>query len=88
MLSLLRNSLHEAGSVEFDVKVRPGASRTVAKDMLDNGVYKIDVAAAPEDGKANVELVSFLAKELRVPRMHIELLSGHTSPLKRIRAFL
>jgi uncharacterized protein (TIGR00251 family) len=85
MLSLLRNSLHEAGSVEFDVKVRPGASRTVAKDMLDNGVYKIDVAAAPEDGKANVELVSFLAKEFSVPKANIHIAAGLTSPRKTIR---
>ena len=88
MLALLRNTLHEGGSVEFDVTVRRGAAKTAAKDLLDNGVYKIDVAAVPEDGKANAELVRFLAKELGVPKANVEIVAGQTSPLKRIKVRL
>jgi hypothetical protein len=41
--------------------------------------------AAPEDGKANVELVSFLAKEFSVPKANIHIAAGLTSPRKTIR---
>jgi uncharacterized protein YggU (UPF0235/DUF167 family) len=44
----------------------------------------VRVAAAPEKGKANEELVSWLSDELEVPRRELELLSGQTSRLKRI----
>lgn len=88
MISLLRNSLHESGVVDFEVKVRPGAAATRMKEMLENGVYKFDVAAAPEDGKANAELIRFLAEEFGVAKTNIEILSGQSSPLKRIRVRL
>jgi uncharacterized protein (TIGR00251 family) len=46
---------------------------------------KIRIAAAPVDGAANDELVSFLAKRLGVPRSRVEILSGETSRDKRVR---
>ncbi len=88
MFAILKNTMVESGSVTFDVKVHAGAQRTRAKELLENGVYKVDVAAAPEDGKANAELVSFLAKEFGVAKAHVEILSGHTSPQKRIKISL
>jgi uncharacterized protein YggU (UPF0235/DUF167 family) len=43
------------------------------------------VAAAPENGKANQCLIAFLAKELGVKKNAIEILSGHTNPVKQVR---
>lgn len=50
-----------------------------------NGVWKIDVSAAPEDGAANELLRRFVAAEFGVPAGNVEILSGHTSRLKRLR---
>lgn len=88
MFAILKNTMVESGLVTFDVKVHAGAQATRVKELLDNGVYKLDIAAAPEDGKANAELISFLAKEFGVAKAHVEILSGHTSQQKRIRVSL
>ncbi|HRH93437.1 MAG TPA: DUF167 domain-containing protein [Candidatus Peribacteria bacterium] len=88
MFAILNNTLVESGSVTFEVKVHAGAHKTKAKEMLDNGVYKIDVAAVREDGKANAELVDFLADAFGVAKAHVEILSGHTSGQKRIKISL
>jgi uncharacterized protein (TIGR00251 family) len=68
--------------VIIPVRVRAGARRQkVAGEH--NGALRVDVAAAPEKGKANREVVAVLSDALRVPRTSIELLSGATSPQKR-----
>lgn len=46
---------------------------------------KIKVAAPPEDGKANAELLKFLAKYFKCPKSSLTLLSGDTSRHKRIK---
>jgi uncharacterized protein (TIGR00251 family) len=88
MFAILKNTLAESGSVTFEVKVHAGAHSTKAKEILDNGVYKIDVAAVREDGKANAELIDFLADAFGVAKSHVEILSGHTSGQKRIKISL
>ncbi len=46
---------------------------------------KIDVAAVPEDGKANAELIRYLAEEFGVTRMQVEIIAGQTSAKKKIK---
>lgn len=46
---------------------------------------KIKIAAPPEDGKANAELIKFLSKEWKVAKSELEIVSGDTSRHKRIR---
>lgn len=45
---------------------------------------KASVTAAPEDGRANKALIALLAKELKVPKTSISLLSGETNRQKVI----
>jgi uncharacterized protein (TIGR00251 family) len=45
----------------------------------------VKIAAPPEKGKANRELVAFLAKTLGVPKSAITLLRGETSRHKLLR---
>lgn len=66
------------------VKVRPNASRTKQKGKLADGTIKIDIAAPAEDGKANEELIRFLAKEFDVSRSDIKIVSGQTAKVKTI----
>lgn len=48
-------------------------------------VLKIRIKAFPEKGKANLELIRFLAKELSIAQNRITILSGHTSRLKKLQ---
>ena len=69
------------------VKVKPSSSATKFKGKLDkngNVILKIDVAAPPEKGKANEELVKFLAKKLGISKNNIEIKAGATSREKKI----
>ena len=68
----------------FDVRIIPRASRSTIVGLV-NGVLKIRIAAPPVDGAANEELIKMLAKGLQVPRSSVEILSGATSRMKRIR---
>ncbi|MDR3337101.1 MAG: DUF167 domain-containing protein [Treponema sp.] len=67
----------------LDIKVQPGASRSALGGIRD-GRLKVRIAAAPEDGKANGELVSFLAALLRCPKRDIAIKSGERSRHKTL----
>ncbi len=67
------------------VKVIPKSSKTEFVGYLPDGTWKIKIAAAPEKGKANKELCSFLAERLGVPQSRVEIVSGQTSHRKHIR---
>jgi len=68
----------------INVKVIPGASKSELVEVRE-GRLKVRIAAAPEDGKANEELRSFLAKTLELPKKDIVLASGEKSRLKTLR---
>jgi uncharacterized protein len=71
--------------MDLRVKVIPKSSKTELAGILPDGTWKIKIAAVPEKGKANRELIEFLAEKLRVAKSRIHIVSGETSPLKRIR---
>ena len=52
--------------------------------MLGTDTVKIKIAAPPQKGKANIELVKFLAKGAGVPAKNVSIISGTTSRLKII----
>ena len=68
----------------LDIKAVPGASKSAFGEVKD-GRLKVRIAAAPEDGKANEELRSFLAKTLELSKKDIVLESGAKSRLKTLR---
>lgn len=47
-------------------------------------VLKIKVAAPPEDGKANRELIKFLSKQWGIPSKQMEITAGEQSRHKRL----
>lgn len=68
----------------IEVKVQPGASRTEVAGRW--GEYpKIRISSRPVDGAANEELVRFLSKLLGIPRSDIDIASGHSGRLKRLK---
>ena len=72
------------GGVVFVAKIVPGSSRTGVCGLLD-GMLKIKISAAPEKGKANQELVGFLAKKLGVKKKAVSIISGQTNPVKQVQ---
>lgn len=75
----------EGGSLVFAVRVVPRASQTAVAGEHD-GALKVRVAAPPVDGAANTELLRFLAKRLGVAAGAVELVGGHASKTKVVRA--
>jgi len=81
----MHTSIREAGDFIFlDIKAVPGASKSALGEVQE-GRLKVRIAAAPEDGKANEELRSFLAKNLGIPKKDIALESGEKYRLKTLR---
>ena len=85
MLDDWQNTLATEGSITFTVRVRAGSPLTKVREQLEDGTWKIDVAAPPEDGKANAELRRFFGKMFSVPTHCVDLLSGHHSKQKILR---
>ena len=65
----------------LEIKAVPGASKTEIAGVKDNRL-RIRIVAAPEDGKANAELLAFLSKALGCPKRDLRLISGEKSRLK------
>lgn len=70
------------GNLLLRVKVQPKASRSEFCELLDDRL-KIRISAAPTDGKANQQLLQFLAKQFGVSKSQVSLLSGESSREKR-----
>ncbi len=85
---VLRQRLQSEGSLTLTIRARPGAKKTQFRDILEDGSMKIDIAAAPEDGAANAELIRFIADLFGVSTASVTLLSGQTSRQKVIRISL
>lgn len=69
--------------VLLEVHVVPRASRSKVLGVHD-GRLKISLAAPPVDGAANEELLSFVAKWLRVPARQVKLSRGESSRQKQL----
>lgn len=65
------------------IKVIPKANRNEIIGF-ENDELKIRLAAVPEKGEANDELIKFLSKQFKVAKSQIELISGKTSRHKRL----
>ncbi len=65
------------------IKVVPGASSSSVAGWLGDEL-KIRIAAPPEKGKANGAVLKLLARELRLDKSALSLVSGNTSPHKVI----
>ena len=70
----------------LELKVVPQAYRTeVADAQID--VIRVRLAAPPDKGKANKELLRFRAKRLGVSKGNLRILSGKTSQRKRLTIY-
>ena len=63
--------------------LQPRASRTESVG-LHGEALKIRIKASPVEGKANTELIRFLAEEFAVPKRQVTIISGEQSRHKRV----
>lgn len=87
MLTALKQALETDGEVYFRVKARPGARATAVREIMadEEETVKIDIAAAPERGRANTALIKFLAEEFEVPKADVKILSGAGDRVKLVK---
>ena len=71
-------------AITLVLHVQPGARRTEVQG-LHGDALKIRLAAPPIEGRANQELVRFLAEHFKVPLRDVCLIVGETSRRKRFR---
>lgn len=69
---------------ELLLHCRPGKPHTRMTGIHGDRLA-LDLAAAPERGKANETLIAFLSEALALPRARVELLRGTTSKDKTVR---
>ena len=70
--------------VILDLYIQPKASRSRIVGLHDKAL-KLAVSSPPVDGRANSEVIAFMAKLLKVPKSSIELISGQQRRRKRLR---
>ena len=74
----------DRGAIVLALHVQPGAARTEVAG-IHGGRLKIRLAAPPVDGKANAELLRYLADAFGVPLRDVALVRGEASRQKTVR---
>jgi len=67
------------------LKVRAGAKQSSVDGWIiinDKEYLKLSIKSPLEKGKANKEIIEYLAEELAIPKSDIEITSGKTSQFK------
>jgi len=72
------------GHVTVQVRARPGAGRQRIVRADDRGLV-VALNAPPEKGKANDELIDFLAGLIGVPRSAVAIVRGASARLKLVQ---
>ncbi len=85
MLSKFKKQFYGKGEIYLRIKVRAGAAKTDVREILEDETIKIDIAAPPIKGKANQELVKFLAREFEISGKNVKIISGAGDRVKLIR---
>ena len=68
--------------VFLSVRVSPGAKRNGVEGIWNGTHLRVALQAPAVDGKANEALVQYLAKELKVKKKNIFIVTGETSRCK------
>jgi uncharacterized protein (TIGR00251 family) len=86
--SLLDNAIKVEDEYFFlCIKVRANASRNEVLEFSNDGII-LSIAASADKEKANKEIIKYLAEILEVQKSKLEIVSGHHSNRKRIKADL
>lgn len=70
-------------STIISIKAVPNSGQLSIK-MDKTGIIKCYIKSSPENGKANAELVKFLAKKLKLPQEKVKIIGGVSARSKKI----
>ncbi|HEY7961992.1 MAG TPA: DUF167 domain-containing protein [Solirubrobacteraceae bacterium] len=70
--------------IDLRVRVQPYAKRNAIVDERD-GVLRVDITAAPVEGKANAALCKLIAKRAGIARGRVKIIRGERSREKVVR---
>ncbi|MFA4941359.1 MAG: DUF167 domain-containing protein [Patescibacteria group bacterium] len=85
MFSEFQKKLKKDGFLYLRIKSRPGAAKTEVREIMADGTMKINIAAPAVKGKANQELIGFLAKEFGLKKGCASIISGAGDKLKLVK---
>jgi len=85
MLKKYIEDLANNKEIFLEIRVSPGREETGFLGVMADGTMKVAVAAAPEKGEANQELIKFLAGALGVRRYQVEIKSGSSGRRKLVK---
>jgi uncharacterized protein (TIGR00251 family) len=88
MLTPSLKRFNQGGQIYLRVKARPNAVVTAVKQVLADGdgqILKIDVAAPAARGRANLELVRFLAALFGAAKENVKIISGAGERMKLVK---
>ncbi len=69
----------------ISVRVKPGSTKGPLVVADESGELTIYLKQRAVDGAANEALFEVLAKHFGVPKRDVEIVSGHTARIKRVR---
>jgi uncharacterized protein (TIGR00251 family) len=75
----------EGSDLILHLRVQPKASKDALIGPYGENEYKVSLTAPPVDGKANSQLIKFIAKGFGLPRADVSLVSGERSRSKCLR---
>lgn len=84
LINKLRDQLRSESRLVLSIKAQPASARTEIKEIFDDGTIKTSIAAPPVQGKANKELIKFLAQLFGVSRENVRIIKGQWSRAKQI----
>jgi hypothetical protein len=85
MLLKFKKQFNKTGKMYLKIKIRPSVDSTKVKRILEDGTVKIDIAMPPIKGKANQELIKFLAKEFEVLEKNVKIIRGAKKRVKLLK---
>ena len=84
MLTEAKNRLQQGQKIILRIRVTPKSGKHEIGKMLEDGTVKIKLKSAPEQNKANQELIELLSDFFEVSRRNIMIISGATASLKLV----
>ena len=85
MLEDLKQKLQQGQTLRLKIKVTPKSGHHEIGKIMADGTIKIKLKSAPENNKANEELIKLLSQYFQVSSKCITIKTGQTAALKIIK---
>lgn len=84
MLTELKKQLKKGKKIVLKIRVVPKSGKHEIGEFMADGTLKVKLKSAPEQSKANRELIELLSDFFEVRFQHIMIISGDTARTKLV----